>query len=465
VIANHRSELRQLATGSLDHLVIDLVAGLFDQILADAKVPPQFARQIARLQLPVLRAALGDPGFFASRRHPVRRFVNRIASLGTAVDSVEVEPGLGLLRRVGELVQAVVDGEFDQAEVYEQQLLALEAFVNDQAQAEVQALGDADAVLARKEGELLVQQQFAAQLDHALRGLPVPDYLREFVSQVWSRAIARVELKEGPASPLALRLRDTGRELVMSVQPKGSPGQRQQFLHQLPPLMKALNLGLDHARCPADVRRAFFTRLMPAHAEALKSAPLSTLDHNLLARQVAATLALPLPTADEVGRLSPGEAQALQAAANDQGFTPAEALAVGLVGEQAVDWHGALDIDLSAEPAITSVDIAIDGLPAPDPLEPMRGKSLADHLQIGLAYQMQLQNGWHQVRLAHVSTNRSFFLFTHGHKQRCTVAMTHRMLVRLCDAGRLRALENAYLLERATARARRQLAQLKPGHG
>ena len=40
--------------------------------------------------------------------------------------------------------------------------------------------------------------------------------------------------------------------------------------------------------------------------------------------------------------------------------------------------------------------------------------------------------------------------------------MTHRMLVKLCGAGRMRAMESAYLLERATARARRQLAEMAP---
>ncbi len=93
LILAHREELRQAATGSLDHMVIDVVAGLFDQILSDAKVPPQMARQIARLQLPVLRAALGDNSFFSSRRHPVRRFINRIASLGTAVDDFDGAAG------------------------------------------------------------------------------------------------------------------------------------------------------------------------------------------------------------------------------------------------------------------------------------------------------------------------------------------------------------------------------------
>ena len=52
---------------------------------------------------------------------------------------------------------------------------------------------------------------------------------------------------------------------------------------------------------------------------------------------------------------------------------------------------------------------------------------------------------------------------THGAKQRKTVSMTYRMLSRMCETNRMRAFESAYLLERATARARRQLAQLKPG--
>jgi hypothetical protein len=41
--------------------------------------------------------------------------------------------------------------------------------------------------------------------------------------------------------------------------------------------------------------------------------------------------------------------------------------------------------------------------------------------------------------------------------------MTYRMLSRMCETNRVRAFESAYLLERATARARRQLAALKPG--
>ena len=464
LIVAHREELRQHASGALDHMVIDVIASLFDQILADTKVPPQMARQIARLQLPVLRAALGDNRFFSSRRHPVRRFINRIASLGTAVDDFEGDEGRALLARVTSLVQAVVDGEFEQIEVYEQQLQALEDFIGEQARAALLAAGAADTVLARKETQLRVQHRFAQELETALQGLPVPEFLRSFMAGTWSRAIASAAVEEGIDSATAQRLRTAGRELVMSVQPKATAALRQVFLRQLPQLMRDLNTGLDRIRCTDAVRRDFFAQLMPAHAESLKGQALSTLEHNLLAKQVDGALAVPLPRAADLPAITANSSAqtlaTLQAMASPTAFTAAEARAVGLVDEAAVDWKRAVDIDPGAEPELTAVDLDIAGLPAPEAVEPSRGKSLAEHVQIGCAYLMQLQGEWQKVRLAHVSPGRSFFVFSHGAKQRETVSMTHRMLLRLCEAGRLRALESAYLLERATARARRQLAEL-----
>jgi len=459
LISAYRDELRQAATGTLDHMVIDVIASLFDQILSDAKVPPQVARHIARLQLPVLRAALGDNSFFSSRRHPVRRFINRIASLGTAVDDFDGAEGRALLDRVAGLVQEVVDGDFEQIEVYEQKLLALEAFIAGQGRDRVKAMGDADVLLGRKEDLLRVQQRFSVELDGALQGLPVPDYLRDFLSTHWSRAIASAA-QDGAEPGLAQRLRDAGRELVMSVQPKGTPAHRQVFLRKLPQLMKDLHLGLDRIGCPEADRHDFFGQLLPAHAESLKGQPLSTLERNLLERRVDGALATPVPQAADLPAANPAQAATLQALAGQAMFTPAEARAVGLIDDAAVDWSQPVDIDLSAESEVTAVEIDIAGLPTPEPVEPTRGKSLAEHVQIGFAYEMLLQGDWQQVRLSHVSPGRSFFVFTHGAKQRGTVSMTHRMLVKLCEGGRLRALEAAFLLERATARARRQLAGL-----
>lgn len=455
----HRDELRQAATGNLDHMVIDVVGSLFDQILSDPKVPPQMARMLARLQLPVLRVALGDRTFFSSRRHPVRRFINRVASLACAFDDFSEDPGRDFLSHVRELVQEVANGDFDRMDVYESKLDALEQFIAEQTAKALQAQGDAAALIERKETDLRLQQRYMQQLQAALGPVPMPEFLREFLSQVWSQAIVLAS-REG-STERAMRLRQLGRDLVMSVQPKSGTAQRQTFLGQLPVLMRTLNEGLELIGWPESGRKAFFGELLPAHAESLKGQGLSPLDHNLLVKQLEGVFGCAPPSEQD---LPPAQAGAPVSVPADldlaQRLTPDEAKRLGLMEESRVDWDGQLDIDLSAEAPLAAVDISIDGLPAAEAPEPSEGELLIEHLQLGFAYQMNTGDAWRKVRLAHISAGHSFFIFTQGHKHQETVTMTARMLKRLCESGRLKAFENAHLLERATARARKQLSEL-----
>ncbi|MBS0594272.1 MAG: DUF1631 family protein [Proteobacteria bacterium] len=460
LIRTHRDALRQASTGALDHMVIDVIGSLFDQILSDPKVPPQMARQIARLQLPVLRAALGDPSFFSSRKHPVRRLVNRIASLGSAFENLDSGAGRRFVALVRELVQEIVEGDFDQIEVYEHKLGRLEAFIVEQARTELQAQDGAAAMLEERETDLRLQQRYAQQLLALLKPVPVPDFVRDFVAQVWSQAMMRADRLDGPDSARAQRLRHAARELVMSVQPKGSPEQRKAFLMTLPVLMKELNEGMDLIGWDDAARKAFFGRLLPAHAESLKGQALRTLDYNLLVRQVDAAIGEAKPAVHELPP-PPPDAPAVRDDIAAPAFSAEERQRIGLVDEAAVDWDGKVDIDLG-EPEVREVDLDLAGLglPKAEAPEPASGRSLADHVQIGFAYRMHLDGQWHKVRLAHVSPGRSFFVFNRGSRHQQTISLTHRMLVRLCEAGRLRAFENGYLIERATARVRRQLAAL-----
>jgi hypothetical protein len=458
----HREELRQASRGSVDHMVIDVIGFMFDQILADPKVPPQMARQIARLQLPVLRAALGDPSFFSARRHPVRRFINRIASLGSAFEDFDDEAGKRFLAKVRALVQQVVEGDFDQIEVYEQKVAELEAFSAELAAGDLQGQGDAAGLLSEKEDQQRLRQLYAQRLAGDLKDVSAPPFLREFITHIWSQVLLRAAEQGGAAGPLAQRLRIAGRELYLSVQPKATPALRKAFLADLPKLMQALSEGMNLIAWPEAQRRAFFGQLMPAHAEALKSPGGRQLEINLMARQVEGALQRPLPSRAELKTAA--VLPVLQDEIAAPRFSAEEARRVGLVEESAVDWTRKVDIELAAETAAAADALlpGLPGLPPPpgEPAEPTGGKGLAEHLQIGVSYRMNLDGAWHKVRLAHVSAARGFFIFTYGTKHRQTVSLTQRMLLRLCEAGRLQAYEQAQLVERATARARRQLAAL-----
>jgi Protein of unknown function (DUF1631) len=478
LIRTHREELRQASTGTLDHMVIDVVGSLFDQILSDPRVPPQMARQIARLQLPVLRVALADNTFFSSRKHPVRRFVNRIASLAAAFDEFDDGPGKEFMARVRELVQEIVEGDFDQMDVYTSKLNALEGFIAQQAKTAVEANASAVSMVDGKESDLRIQQRYMLQLRAALTPLSLQDYLRDFLAQVWSQALATATRRDGAQSELVQRLKRAGRDLVMSVQPKGSPAMRKKFLMQLPPLMKDLNEGMKLVGWPDAAQKEFFSKLLPAHADSLKGTPLTELEYNLLAKQLEGVFNTRVPEPDALLRDVPMTSTGVTTALEPQ-FSDTEAKQIGLVDESSIDWAGKVDIDLSArepepEPVSSApdsgpVDLNLDlaatldinlELSSREPAEPTQGLPLMDHVRLGFAYQMHLNDQWQKVRLSYVSPGRAFFVFTRGKRHHETVSLTARMLARMCETGRFKAFESSYLIERATARARKQLAAL-----
>jgi hypothetical protein len=457
-------------------MVIDVVGSLFDQILSDPRVAPQMARQIARLQLPVLRVALSDTTFFSSRKHPVRRFVNRMASLAAAFEDLDDGAGKQFMARVRELVQEIVQGDFDQMDVYASKLSALESFVAQQAKADVEATAKAVSVVDGKESDLRIQQRYMLQLRAALNPLAMPDYLRDFLAQVWSQAIALGTRREGAQSELVQRFKRAGRDLVLSVQPKGSPVLRKKFLMQLPPLMKDLNEGMKLVGWPEAAQKDFFAKLLPAHAESLKGAPLSELDYNLLAKQLEGVFNTAVPEPDALLRDVPMTSTG--AVSFEPQFSETEAKQIGLVDESAVDWSGTVDIDITAaEPEPEPVNSGPDTSPVDlnldlagnldlnldltsEPAEPTQGVQLMDHVKLGFAYRMHLNDQWQKVRLSYVSPGRAFFVFTRGKRHTETVSLTARMLSRMCETGRFKAFESSYLIERATARARKQLAAL-----
>jgi hypothetical protein len=537
LIHAHREALQQASTGTLDHMVIDVVGSLFDQILSDPRVPPQMARQIARLQLPVLRVALSDTTFFSSRKHPVRLFVNRIASLSCAFDDLEAGAGKQFLERVRSLVQEIVQGDFDQIDVYIAKLNSLESFVTQQAKETLEETNSAQAVVDQKESDLRVQQRYMQQLHAALTPISMQPYLRDFLAQVWSQALSLAAKQVGPQSDLVLRLKRAGRDLVMSVQPKGSRPMRQKFLLQLPPLMRDLNEGIALIGWPDAAKKEFFSKLLPAHAESLKLPPLTELEYNLLAKQLEGIFNIPAPDAKTLSRHDPTPLVTETGVPMEARFSPEEAKQIGLIEESAVNWDGAIPIDLDAQanaaaetvpgplaadstafadtveqpfaptfaptieqpfvptnpthstapqplPATAPQALAPEALPridpapapaesaqssaaapflalaSPDPEEPSQGGQLINHLQVGFAYQMNLKESWQKVRLTYISPGRTFFVFARGKGMSETMSLTSRMLARMCETGRFKAFESTYLIERASARARKQLAAL-----
>lgn len=467
LIRAHREELVRASGGApIDQMVIDIVAALFDQVLSDPKVSPQMARQIARLQMPVLRVALGDMGFFNSRKHPVRRFVNRVATLSASFEDYQDGPGRACLDRITTLVNDIVDGDFDRMDLYESKLAELEAFIETENERDAAENAAVAAMLNGKEADLRVQQRYMQILKRELLDVEMPEFVRDFLAQIWSQVQVMASARDGAQSVFAQRMKKAGHELALSVQPKGHPQLRKEFLLKLPQLMKDLNEGLALIQWSEDAKQTFYAQLLPAHADCLKTAPHHDLTQRLLEQRLNKVEQIAIPSREEAAN------DPLPAALDDIKSAPvltvvsalsaSEIQQAGFMPEAALSADSALDINLDlpgeADPTLSEIDINLD---APPP--PTAGLQLVHHIQKGAAYQMMMQGQWKKVRLTWVSDGRSFFIFNHGHTHKQTISLTARTLAKMCDTGRFKAFEQSELIERATVRARRQLAALSAG--
>ncbi|WP_430407382.1 DUF1631 family protein [Hydrogenophaga sp.] len=70
VLRQRTVELKQAASTPTEKATIEVVALMFQSILAEERIPPSVRVWFARLQIPVLRVALAEPEFFSNAAAP-----------------------------------------------------------------------------------------------------------------------------------------------------------------------------------------------------------------------------------------------------------------------------------------------------------------------------------------------------------------------------------------------------------
>ena len=81
------AELKKKAETKGEKATIEIVALMFQAILAEERIPPGIRVWFARLQMPVLRMALEDPDFLGTTTHPARLLIDRMGSCVMGFDS------------------------------------------------------------------------------------------------------------------------------------------------------------------------------------------------------------------------------------------------------------------------------------------------------------------------------------------------------------------------------------------
>jgi len=244
----------------LDAVLVDAVATLFDAVFDEATIPDRLKAQIARLQIPVLKAAMLDRNFFSQSNHPVRRMLDAIATL--AVHLPDNEAGNARLEAISQLVSRVLENFEKDIAVFESAATELEAMgtlLEDTLEETVDAGLQQDiAQLQQSERAELAPVIVHDFINRALKEQPVVDALREFLRRDWAQLLTRDYINEGEAGAHFNSHVETMRELVWSVQSKADMDARLMLVRILPGLLKRLREGVAEIELPQKLSDRFF---------------------------------------------------------------------------------------------------------------------------------------------------------------------------------------------------------------
>lgn len=257
--------------GPLEAVTIDIVAMLFDFIFNDEELPATVKSLVGQLQIPVLKVAMLDHSFFASRQHPARRFLDSITgvALHWGAGAGESDPFLQRL----ELLVARIQQEFEtNVEIFSEAIADLENFVTEHEAEEAATVEIvADATLRRE-----AEEAAAERVQTALRPLLAKaqaDVVRAFIAEPWAAVLRLKALVADAESTVWLDTLEVAEQLIWSVEPKADPDERLRLISALPMLLARLNAGLSLIEIDANTRNAFFDALVELHAAAMKGTP------------------------------------------------------------------------------------------------------------------------------------------------------------------------------------------------
>jgi len=239
--------LKQAAASPEERATIEIVAMMFQSILQEERLPATVRVWFARLQMPVLRVAVGEPDFFATNDHPARQLIDRMGGCVLGFDAAAEAVGEVLEREIKRIVQVVEAYPDTGRRVFQTVLTEFESFLSNFFAKDNPASRKGVSLAQQVEQRETLAIQFTIELRKMLADMPVDEALREFLFQVWADVLAVTAMRHGAQDEVTKTMKRAAADLIWSAGAKGSPEERAEVIRRLPLLLKTLRDGMGHA--------------------------------------------------------------------------------------------------------------------------------------------------------------------------------------------------------------------------
>ena len=264
---DQRSEgLKKQTDRDPEKAIVEIVALMFQAILAEERIPAVVRVWFARLQIPVLRVAMVEPDFFSSVDHPARQLIDRMGSCVMGFDAAGLEGGRleSQIRRVVQVIEQYPEtGKRVFQLVYDEFKKFLSRHLTGSAVAQRVV-----SVAQQVEQKEALSIQYTIELRKLLDTMPVTDQIREFMFKVWADVMAMGAVRKGGQHAETLALKRTATDLVWAASPKPTSRERTAVIQGLPSLLQRLRKGMDMLGLTKEMQETHIKSLNDAVAQA-----------------------------------------------------------------------------------------------------------------------------------------------------------------------------------------------------
>ena len=250
--------------------VISFVSLLFQFVLDDRSLAEPMKAAISRLQIPIIKVAMQDAGFFSEQAHQARRLLNEMttAALGwIAEDNYQND---SLYQCVCATVERVSNEFVDDTQLFSDVLADFISFVDyekKRADLREKRVVDAEAGRDRSESarDYIAKLIEAKNLEHC-----APEFVRAMVESSWNNMLFITYLKKGLESQEWLDTVAAMDDLLWTVAPERFIGDRAGIIHRIPAMLKFLRQGLNSINFDSYAAGEFFAHLEHFHLDVMQ---------------------------------------------------------------------------------------------------------------------------------------------------------------------------------------------------
>jgi hypothetical protein len=236
------SELKKKAETKTEKATIEIVALMFQAILAEERIPPGIRVWFARLQMPVLRVALADPDFFGTATHPARMLIDRMGSCVMGFDAAAVQ-GNAMEAEIRRIVQVVEQYPETGKKVYQIVYDEFQKFLAKHL-TEKGPTNKAASVAQQVEQKETLTIQYTIEMRNMLKDVPVREEMRDFLFKVWAEVLAVAAVRKGAQHADTLLMKKTATDLLWAASAKPNRSDRARVIQDLPNLLQRLRSGM-----------------------------------------------------------------------------------------------------------------------------------------------------------------------------------------------------------------------------